>query len=96
MAARTARRRHQVGGRAEVPAFFKALGDTLQITAFTPLSFTSNETDVMVVTHWAAIARPPGKPRRWTSITGGDSDGKICFYRGTEDTAQTEAMLSTG
>ena len=23
-------------------------------------------------------------------------DGKICFYRGTEDTARTQAMLATG
>jgi ketosteroid isomerase-like protein len=60
-------------GRAEVPAFFKELGSTLQITAFTPLSFTSNEADVMVVTHWAATARPPANLPRWTSTTGGAS-----------------------
>jgi len=82
-------------GRAEVPAFFKALGDTLQITEFTPLSFTSNETDVMVVTHWAAVAPATGKStamdiHHWWRFR----DGKICFYRGTEDTARTQQLLS--
>jgi len=82
-------------GKAEVPNFFKALGDSLQITEFTPLSLTSNETDVMVVTRWAATAPGTGKSaamdiHHWWRFR----DGKICFYRGTEDTAQTRAMLS--
>jgi ketosteroid isomerase-like protein len=84
-------------GRAEVPAFFKSLGDTLQITAFTPLSFASNETDVMVVTHWGATAPATGKSaemdiHHWWRFR----DGKIYYYRGTEDTAATAAMLSAG
>jgi ketosteroid isomerase-like protein len=82
-------------GKAEVPSFFKALGDTLQITDFTPMSFASNETDVMVVTRWAATAPGTGKSaamdiHHWWRFR----DGKICFYRGTEDTAQTQAVLS--
>jgi len=81
-------------GKAEVPNFFKALGETLQITEFTPLSFTSNETDVMVVTHWAATSPATGKStamdiHHWWRFR----DGKICFYRGTEDTARTQALL---
>jgi ketosteroid isomerase-like protein len=81
-------------GKAEVPSFFKALGETLQITEFTPLSFASNETDVMVVTHWAATAPATGKSaamdiHHWWRFR----DGKIYFYRGTEDTAQTQALL---
>ena len=82
-------------GKAEVPNFFKALGDSLQITEFTPLSFASNETDVMVVTRWAATVPATGKSaamdiHHWWRFR----DGKICFYRGTEDTAQTQAALS--
>ena len=84
-------------GRAEVPSFFKALGDTLQITEFTPLSFASNETDVMVVTHWAATAPATGKSaemdiHHWWRFRG----DKIYFYRGTEDTARTADMLRAG
>ena len=81
-------------GKAEVPNFFKALGETLEITEFTPLSFASNETDVMVVTRWAATARATGKSaamdiHHWWRFR----DGKIFTYRGTEDTAQTQNLL---
>ena len=81
-------------GPAEVPAFFKALAGTLQITEFTPLSFASNETDVMVVTHSAATAPATGKSaemdiHHWWRFR----DGKIYLYRGTEDTALTQDLL---
>jgi uncharacterized protein len=84
-------------GPAEVSAFFKALAGTLQITEFTPLSFASNETDVMVVTHWAATAPATGKSaemdiHHWWRFRG----DKIYFYRGTEDTARTADMLRAG
>lgn len=81
-------------GKAEVPHFFKALGDNLEITEFTPLSFAANDTDVMVVTRWSATAPATGKNatmdiHHWWRFR----DGKIYLYRGTEDTAQTQDML---
>jgi uncharacterized protein len=81
-------------GKAEVPSFFKTLAGTLEITEFTPLSFASNDTDVMVVTHWGATAPATGKSaamdiHHWWRFRG----DKICMYRGTEDTALTQAML---
>jgi len=81
-------------GKAEVPNFFKALADSLQITEFTPLSFASNDTDVMVVTRWGATCSATGKSatmdiHHWWRFR----DGKVCFYRGTEDTAQTQDLL---
>jgi uncharacterized protein len=81
-------------GKAEVPNFFKTLADSLQITEFTPLSFASNDTDVMVVTRWGATAPATGKSatmdiHHWWRFR----DGKVCFYRGTEDTAQTQDLL---
>jgi uncharacterized protein len=80
--------------KAEVPHFFKALGENLEITEFTPLSFAANDTDVMVVTRWSATAPATGKTvtmdiHHWWRFR----DGKICLYRGTEDTAQTQDML---
>ena len=48
-------------GKAEVPHFFKALGENLEITEFTPLSFAANDTDVMVVTRWSATAPATGR-----------------------------------
>jgi len=50
-----------VRSKDEVPAFFKTLGETLQITEFAPLAFGSNETDVMAVTRWSATAPATGK-----------------------------------
>jgi uncharacterized protein len=81
-------------GKAEVPHFFKALGAALEITDFTPLAFASNETDVMVVTRWGATAPATGKSltmdiHHWFRFR----DGKIYFYRGTEDTAATQEAL---
>ena len=83
-------------GKAEVPQFFKALGENLEITEFTPLSFAANDTDVMVVTRWSATAPVTGKTatmdiHHWWRFR----DGKIYLYRGTEDTAQTQNMLRT-
>lgn len=81
-------------GKAEVPNFFKALGENLEITEFTPLSFAANETDVMVVTRWSAAAPATGKTvtmdiHHWWRFR----DRKIYLYRGTEDTAQTQNLL---
>ena len=49
----------------------------------------------MVVTHWAATAPATGKStamdiHHWWRFRG----DKICFYRGTEDTARTADLLS--
>ena len=68
-----------------------------QITEFTPLSFASNETDVMTVTRWGATAPATGKSltmdiHHWFRFR----DGKIYFYRGTEDIAQTAEALRAG
>ena len=81
-------------GKTEVPHFFKALGENLEITEFTHLSFAANDTDVMVVTRWSATAPATGKTatmdiHHWWRFR----DGKIYLYRGTEDTAQTQDML---
>ena len=84
-------------GKGEVPGFFKALGATLQITEFTPLSFAANETDVMVVTRWGATAPSTGKSiemdiHHWWRFRG----AQIYLYRGTEDTAATQELLRAG
>ena len=40
-------------GKGEVPRFFKEIGTSVTVTDFIPLSFTANETDVMVALKWA-------------------------------------------
>jgi ketosteroid isomerase-like protein len=82
-------------GKAEVPSFFQAIGENLKVTEFTPLAFAANDTDVMVVTHWAATSVDTGVSaemdiHHWWRFR----DGKVYLYRGTEDTALTERMLT--
>jgi uncharacterized protein len=81
-------------GKAEVQAFFEALASTIEVTEFTQLAFASNETDVMVVSRFALTVPATGKSgamdlHHWFRLR----DGKIFFYRGTEDTALTAALL---
>ena len=80
--------------KAQVPAFFQALAEAVDVTEFTPMAFASNDTDVMAVIRWGAKAKATGRSgvmdiHHWWRFR----DGKICLYRGTEDTAQTQDML---
>lgn len=83
-------------GKNEVPMFFKALAGALDVSEFTQLSIAANDNDVLVVTRFGATSRATGKTalmdiHHWWRFR----DGLICLYRGTEDTALTQAMLST-
>src|SRR6476620_11403281 len=47
-------------GKGDVPRFFKEIGSTVEVTEFTPLSFTANDTDVMVAIRWAFTVTATG------------------------------------
>jgi ketosteroid isomerase-like protein len=84
-------------GKGEVPKFFEVLGATIEVTEFTPLAFTSNETDVMAVIRFAMRIPATGKQgamdlHHWFQFT---PDGKVKRYRGTEDTALTASLLAS-
>jgi ketosteroid isomerase-like protein len=84
-------------GKGEVPNFFKGLGEHIEVTEFTPLAFASNETDVMVVIRFGMRVPATGKAgtmdlHHWWRFR----DRLVCVYRGTEDTALTERLLSEG
>ena len=81
-------------GKDAVAAFFAAFGSTMEVEEFTPVSFAANETDVLTVVRFRA------RSRRTSKTAAMDlhhffrfRDGKIAYYRGTEDTAQTETVL---
>lgn len=83
-------------GRDGVASFFEAFGATMEVQEFSPYAFAANETEVHTVVHCRATSRATGK--------GIDQDlhhyfrfenGRIAFYRGTEDTAQTEVALTS-
>ena len=81
-------------GKAGVGDFFSAFASTMEVEEFTPISFAANDTDVLTVVRFRAKSRATGK------VAAMDlhhyfvfRDGLITYYRGTEDTAQTEAAL---
>ena len=81
-------------GKAEVPRFFKEIGANVDITEFTPLSFTSDDTDVMVALRWSFTARATGRSatlhmQHWWRF----ADGKVAAVRTVEDSEQTAAAF---
>jgi hypothetical protein len=82
-------------GKAEVPQFFKEIGSNIDVTEFDLVSLTSNDTDVVATIHWTFTVNATGKTasmymQHWWKFTG----GKIVFFRGSEDTAQSAAAFS--
>ena len=58
------------------------------------VSFAANDTDVLTVVRFRARSRSTGKTAAMDlHHYFRFRDGKIAYYRGTEDTAQTEAVL---
>ena len=81
-------------GQQAVAAFFAEFGSTMEVEEFTPVSIAANDTDVLSVVQFRARSRVTGKTaamnlRHFFKFR----DGKIAYYRGTEDTAQTQAVL---
>ena len=82
-------------GKGGVSRFFQEIGSSIQITDFTPLTFTSNETDVIATIRWAYTVNASGKSaamnmQHWWRF----ADGKVVYFRGSEDTEQSAAAFS--
>ena len=82
-------------GKDGVASFFEAFGSAMDVQEFNPYSFAANDTEVHTVVHCRAISRATGKAidhdlHHYFRF----DNGKIAFYRGTEDTAQTVAALT--
>ena len=81
--------------RKTLPGFFAAIAETLDVTEFTPLAFTANDTDVMAVIRFGFTVKDTGRSatmdlHHWWRFR----DDKITWYRGTEDTALTARVLA--
>ncbi|HUO47312.1 MAG TPA: nuclear transport factor 2 family protein [Acidimicrobiales bacterium] len=81
-------------GKDGVTGFFEAFGATVEVDEFTPLTFAANDAEVFTVVRFRGRVRANGRAvalnlHHWFVFT----DGKISYYRGTEDTAQIEAAL---
>jgi uncharacterized protein len=82
-------------GKAEVPRFFKEIGSNVEVTEFTVVSLTSNATDVVATIRWAYTVNATGKSaamymQHWWRF----ADGKVVFFRGSEDTEQSAAAFA--
>jgi uncharacterized protein len=81
-------------GKDAVAAFFSDFGSTMEVEEFTPVSFAANDTDVLTVVRFRARSRGTGRTAQMNLHHYFKfRDGKIAYYRGTEDTAQTERVL---
>jgi len=83
-------------GKDDVRRFFEEIAKTGPITEFTPVSFASNEEgDVMVLIRYAFTAAATGRDvamnmHHYFRFR----DGKACYVRSAEDTAQVAAALA--
>jgi ketosteroid isomerase-like protein len=81
-------------GTDGVASFFTDFGTAMEVEEFTPLTFAANGDDVLTVVRFRARSRATGKVaamqlHHWFHFR----EGKIDYYRGTEDTAITAASL---
>jgi ketosteroid isomerase-like protein len=79
-----------------VARFFEAIGKTGPVTEFTPLAFAGNDDgDVMVFIRYAFTVTATGKDvamnmHHYFKFR----DGKVCYVRSSEDTAQVAAAMT--
>jgi uncharacterized protein len=81
-------------GKAGVGAFFQEFGGAIEVAEFTPFAFAANDSEVHTVVRFRATSRATGKSvemnlHHYFVFQG----SQISYYRGTEDTAITEAAL---
>lgn len=77
-----------------VRTFFEQFGKTMTPEEFTPLTIATAGDDVLAVVRFRVRSNDTGKTaamllHHWFRFR----DGKIAYYRGTEDTAETVATL---
>jgi ketosteroid isomerase-like protein len=84
-------------GKEQVARFFQDIGGAVEVQEFTPLSFTANdENEVHALIRFRIRSRQTGRDAAmnlhhyWRF-----RDGKVEYYRGSEDSAQAAAMLGT-
>lgn len=82
-------------GKDSVPGFFQAIGENIDTTEFTVVGCAANDTDVVATIRWEYTVRATGKSasmymQHWWRF----AEGKIVFFRGSEDTEQTAAAFS--
>jgi len=81
-------------GKDAVAAFFADFGSAMEVEEFTPVSVAANDTDVLTMVRFRARSRSTGKTAEMNLHHYFKfRDGRIAYYRGSEDSAQTETVL---
>jgi uncharacterized protein len=83
-------------GKDGVATFFADFGTAMEVQEFSPISIAANDNDVLAVVRLRSTSRATGRSvamdlHHVFTFRG----GLVSYYRGTEDTAQTEAALRT-
>ena len=81
-------------GKREVPRFFEAIASSVDISEFDVVGMASSATDVVATVHWTFTVRSTGRTasmymQHWWRF----ADGRISWFRGSEDSAQTVAAF---
>jgi ketosteroid isomerase-like protein len=81
-------------GKHDVPRFFEAIGSNVDVTEFDLIGMSANDTDVVATIHWTYTVKSTGRKasmymQHWWRF----ADGKIVFFRGSEDSAQSAAAF---
>src|SRR4051812_21421715 len=82
-------------GPQGVGDFFRAFGGAMDVEEFTPLTFAANDDEVLTVVRIRMKSKQTGKVasmqlHHWFRF----ANGKIAYYRGTEDSALTAATVA--
>jgi len=82
-------------GKSEVPRFFHEIGSNVDVTKFDVVSFLADDHNVIATIHWSYTVKATGKGatmymQHWWRF----ADGKIIFFRGSEDTEQSARAFS--
>jgi ketosteroid isomerase-like protein len=82
-------------GKAQVPEFFAAIASNVDVTQFDVVGLASNDTDVIATIRWSYTVKATGKTasmymQHWWRF----ADGRIVFFRGSEDSDQSARAFS--
>jgi ketosteroid isomerase-like protein len=81
-------------GKAGVTSFFEGFGSTMEVEEFAPYAFGASEDEVFTVVRLRTKSRSTGRASAMNLHHYFKfRDGLISSFRGSEDTAQTEAAL---
>jgi ketosteroid isomerase-like protein len=82
-------------GKDGVVAFFEAFGSAMEVEQFDPVSFAANDNEVHTLVRFTAKRRATGNSLAMNLHHYFEfRDGKIAYYRGSEDSALTATVFN--